>query len=350
MRTRYLLLLLFSVPIGKLPGQQFLNGGFERNDRSCGINLSNNEFNVRVPDVTAYGFQSETDLLRADCGYGAAREGNYFIALYLKNGSDEVALKLSEPLKAGSSYTVRFFDRKGEFKFSNTAKVQLGISTTRQDFGELIYTAPAAGDLWQEREFRFRAPVAAAYITVRIDGPEEAWIFLDGFAVVCPELDLGNDTTYCKVANLPLRVAGEFESYRWSTGDRSDRIVVDSPGAYSVEVDDGGACRLRDTIRIYEVERNCACDVYIPNVFSPDGDGVNDTFLPLSPCELLDYELLLFDRWGQLVFRTTDPAQGWDGRFRQQEAPAGEYVYAVTVRFEYQGRPQAITGTITLLR
>lgn len=77
------------------------------------------------------------------------------------------------------------------------------------------------------------------------------------------------------------------------------------------------------------------CRLYIPNVFSPNGDGVNDLFLPqTSPdCSILDYELTIMDRWGGVVFQTTNINNGWDGVYEGQQMEEGTYVYNIEYGF-----------------
>ena len=95
--------------------------------------------------------------------------------------------------------------------------------------------------------------------------------------------------------------------------------------------------------------------VYIPTAFSPNGDGVNDVFIPLANEEVvsIDY-LLIADRWGETVFQAedlaiNDPTTGWDGNFRGQTAPPAVYVYFMQVRLQ-DGSVQELKGGLTLVR
>ena len=88
--------------------------------------------------------------------------------------------------------------------------------------------------------------------------------------------------------------------------------------------------------------------LYMPDAFSPNGDGINDLFQALG-VRSSDYELRIFTSWGNLVFATADPALGWDGTFASQPAPAGAYVY--TVRYRHvDGRYYTRRGLVHLLR
>lgn len=92
-------------------------------------------------------------------------------------------------------------------------------------------------------------------------------------------------------------------------------------------------------------------EVFIPNAFSPNDDGTNDVFRPFfsSPPAAAGYELLIFDRWGALLFETNDPAEGWGGMFQGQQMQPGVFVYTL----RYQAREGVVrprNGTVSLLR
>lgn len=82
------------------------------------------------------------------------------------------------------------------------------------------------------------------------------------------------------------------------------------------------------------VEADCSNDIYLPNAFSPNFDGVNDIYRVEAKLnqELLSFRLQIFNRWGNLVFSTSDINTGWDGKFKGQSAPSD--VYTVVVEYE----------------
>lgn len=88
----------------------------------------------------------------------------------------------------------------------------------------------------------------------------------------------------------------------------------------------------------------------LPTGFTPNGDGLNDDFRPLGSGEFAtDYQMTIFNRWGQQVFRSLDPHEGWDGRFRGQEAQAGVYAYFITYKNIYN-EEKLVKGNVTLTR
>ena len=89
--------------------------------------------------------------------------------------------------------------------------------------------------------------------------------------------------------------------------------------------------------------------IYIPNIFSPNNDGINDEFEVYG----IFYELKsmeIFDRWGNLLFRSDSPTAKWDGRFQDKELGAGVYVYNIIYLDTSTQRSQNESGTVTLLR
>jgi len=90
--------------------------------------------------------------------------------------------------------------------------------------------------------------------------------------------------------------------------------------------------------------------LYVPTAFTPDGNGMNDVFLPKGQY-LRNYTLRIFNRWGEQVFESFDPAVGWDGKSRRtgKELIPGVYVYRISASDEHN-RPQDFKGTVTIVR
>jgi gliding motility-associated-like protein len=101
--------------------------------------------------------------------------------------------------------------------------------------------------------------------------------------------------------------------------------------------------------------------VLVPNAFSPSGfggsggggsggagDGKNDVFLPLMR-GVTEFELLIFNRWGELLFESTDATRGWDGYYNGKLCQQDVYMYKLTARFE-NGENVVRVGDINLIR
>lgn len=99
------------------------------------------------------------------------------------------------------------------------------------------------------------------------------------------------------------------------------------------------------------VEIGAKEDVF-PNAFTPNGDGANDVFRPIYPCEVIFSNLKIYSRWGALVFETNEPTTGWDGQINGQDAPSDVYAWRVEYEAIRAGKQLRMTenGGVTLLR
>jgi len=88
---------------------------------------------------------------------------------------------------------------------------------------------------------------------------------------------------------------------------------------------------------------------YIPNAFSPDGDQLNETFVPsVIGYDEGSFEFSIYDRWGKQFFYTQNSSQGWDGT--QNGAPTNKGTYIYLVKYKRNSIPKEIQGTVLLLR
>jgi gliding motility-associated-like protein len=156
------------------------------------------------------------------------------------------------------------------------------------------------------------------------------------------------------VPNGYILDAGEgMASYLWSTGDHSQSIEIDMEGWYWVRIISNAGCPGLDSIYIIingELPEEC---LFIPNAFTPDNDGLNDTFKPVARCPITDYRMYIFNRWGEFLFESDDISIGWDGKKHGRSLPGDTYVYKITYRtVSTTGMDQleVATGTVLLLK
>ena len=98
---------------------------------------------------------------------------------------------------------------------------------------------------------------------------------------------------------------------------------------------------------------DCSCTPFVPDAFTPNNDGINDTFQAYSNCLSGNYELRIFDRWGNLLFTSNDINEGWDGIFNGQKMSIGIYIYQVTFEATNNGGElirKVRSGDFTLIR
>jgi gliding motility-associated-like protein len=173
----------------------------------------------------------------------------------------------------------------------------------------------------------------------------QVWVFSH------PQAYLGPDTTICPGSN-PITLADNNYNgvpgmrWLWSTGEKTSSINITSPGSYwATLIVDG--CTATDTINVKE-----DCFIDVPNAFSPNGDGINDYFLPrpLLARGLATFKMTVYNRWGQTVFETDQTeGRGWDGKINGLEQPEGVYVFVVDATF-IDGQKEKHQGNVTLLR
>lgn len=166
-----------------------------------------------------------------------------------------------------------------------------------------------------------------------------------------PAVNVGSDTSMCPNAN-PIQLtevvnAGNAAAkWLWNTGDTTASILVTQPGVYYTTVTLNG-CSSADSIWVKN-----DCYLSIPNVFTPNNDGVNDYFFPRQELSAgaTSFTMNVFNRWGQLIFETQNiNGRGWDGKFNGQNQPEGVYIYTIDVSFK-DGETEHYKGNVTLLR
>jgi len=140
--------------------------------------------------------------------------------------------------------------------------------------------------------------------------------------------------------------------YAWNTGSTEPNLQVGMPGLYAVTVTDEHGCTASDFIQIQIQKKSF---VWVPNIFSPDSDGLND-YLPIyadqSVRRIVNFRI--YDRWGDLCFQRDNfmllqDYDGWDGRFRNKPAPPGVYVWLALVEF-LDGTQSLLEGDVTIKR
>ena len=166
-----------------------------------------------------------------------------------------------------------------------------------------------------------------------------------------------HDTILSRGATLQLSVndgnnnfGGQYQwtpSFGLSDASIADPILNSTTDTiYRVMVTNKYGCMLTDSIR---VKYYTGPDIYVPNAFTPNGDGKNDIFRPIEVgISTLKY-FRVFDRYGQLVFLTQTPGKGWNGFIGSMAAPEGTYVWEVS-GIDLNNHPQFKKGTVILMR
>jgi gliding motility-associated-like protein len=152
---------------------------------------------------------------------------------------------------------------------------------------------------------------------------------------------------FCEKDFMELEVHTDGTSIFWKTGSTDNPITIYKSGVYLVTAFLGNC---EDTAS-YTVEE-CPCLAYIPNAFTPNGDGTNDVFRPSLSCyeTLKLYKLSIYDRWGNLIFWSSDYATGWDGT-TYKGGGCAEGVYNAVIEYTTSKNEHVVKNiAITLLR
>ena len=170
----------------------------------------------------------------------------------------------------------------------------------------------------------------------------------------------GNDTSI--VINEPLQLhAASTDSalvtFTWAPGTWLNDVTIDDPVAtittaidsitYLVTATTPQGCTGSGKIKV--TVYTTLPDIFMPNAFTPNGDGKNDIFRPvLVGISSLDY-FRIYNRWGQLVFATTQNDQGWDGAVSGRMQESGAFVYMIRGK-DYTGKVHTKKGSFVLIR
>jgi gliding motility-associated-like protein len=153
-------------------------------------------------------------------------------------------------------------------------------------------------------------------------------ITLDLTILPSPVIELGEDFSFCEEP-IQLSPGNDYVSYMWNDGSSSPSITIFEDGIYEVTVTDINGCSGSDYIRIIQ---DCLFSIWVPNSFTPNGDGLNDLFVPvLNGVSDKDYGFYIFNRWGEVIFEGHNLADGWDGTINGdfEIVQTGVYVWKI---------------------
>ncbi len=169
-----------------------------------------------------------------------------------------------------------------------------------------------------------------------------------------PVVNLGNDTSILNGSSITLDATGTPNAtYLWQDGTTDSVYFVSDSGTYSVTV--SNLCGFREDsikVTIYFPPEDLECFSVVPNAFTPNGDGLNDVFKPVLQCPAAAYSMKIFDRWGKMIFETSDTGEGWDGTVNGNPVEHGTYAW--TIFYKYTGvlhpGERTVKGVVNLIK
>ncbi|RXK59787.1 gliding motility-associated C-terminal domain-containing protein [Lacibacter luteus] len=160
-----------------------------------------------------------------------------------------------------------------------------------------------------------------------------------------PTVALGNDTSLCYSEQVTLHAKHPLaEAYLWSNNSTDTSITVTTPGLYTVAV--SNFCGVA-TDEIMIDFKDCADMIFVPNIFTPNSDGLNDVLKAKAYFRIDSFELKIYNRWGQQIFVSSSLNIGWNGTMNNQKAPPGQYVW--TLVYKRNDKLYKQKGTVLLI-
>ncbi|NTS41992.1 gliding motility-associated C-terminal domain-containing protein [Flavisolibacter sp. BT320] len=197
-------------------------------------------------------------------------------------------------------------------------------------------------------------------------GKDKAGCFTDTASVAIdvwpiPTVSMGEDFVLSVGSTVTLKptYSQDVSAYQWSHPQTLSCANCPYPTAkpkaetiYGVTVKNNGGCAARDEITVRVICNNG--NLFIPNTFSPNGDGANEQFYPRGTGISRIKSMTIFNRWGEVVFskedyNANDAAAGWDGRFKGRQLASDVYVYVCEVVC-MNNEVLSYKGNVTLLR
>ena len=156
--------------------------------------------------------------------------------------------------------------------------------------------------------------------------------------------NLGNKNLLCLGDSIILS-PGNFNSYVWQDGSTQKTFTVKNAGVYAVNVKSDCV----DTTVSITIQES-SCSVLFPSAFTPGNGGVNQTFRIAQGNVFSQYQLTVFNRYGEKVFESFTASTGWDGKFKGIDAVAGAYVWICNYKTASIRVLKQLKGTVVLLR
>jgi gliding motility-associated-like protein len=170
--------------------------------------------------------------------------------------------------------------------------------------------------------------------------------------VILPVIDLGSDRVICRQEELTLTASPARTDYVWQDGSSGPEYQVTGSGTYVVTLTEQG-CSTSASVEVMVEECNDQILLF-PNVFAPGIGGANGEFRPVkgTDVQIFDYQLNVYDRWGNLLYASNDYLEAWNGRYGNDYMNPGVYIYRATGRYSFglQENTFDIKGDVTVVR
>lgn len=312
-------------------------------------------------------------------GYKKAFEGSAYSGIMTSNAFREyISVELKSPLRAGKNYRIRFYSSVILQANCQSGGLDLLLSSHSPALGQSgtnLNVAPTlsvpihySDESWVCTQVCIRARGGEQFLTLGdLNYPtalhncgegEISYYFIDEVSLeeIIPAPPNEIVLLACGIP-FPIRIDGIAvtgqssipvgSTWEWEDSVYTPARMVSQAGSYRLKLISAQCILSEYFIRVSD--RDCRNTLFIPNIFTPDGDGINDYFEIHSSGIKLE-RLTIYNRIGQPVYSTTDPEFKWDGHTGSTSWPDGVYVYLIRYQVISSGQIVQISGSLTLVR
>lgn len=167
-----------------------------------------------------------------------------------------------------------------------------------------------------------------------------------------PDFKLSYPDTICFDQDFMIDLGNGHSdyTYKWSDGSSNPQLMATAAGQYRVVVTNNNGCKTSDSMMLIP----CHSLLWMPNAFTPNGDGLNDVFEANYDHEAkFTFKMLIFNKWGEEIFRSNDITKGWDGTYKGKPCPADMYTWIISFQLKgtnYAKQKSPIQGNVMLIK
>ncbi len=213
------------------------------------------------------------------------------------------------------------------------AQLNLGFGN---GFNELIFDTICQGQVYDYNGSALNAGGVYGYQAVDVNGCDSVSTLNLTLLPTSDSLWVEIDGNACRDGYLRLQTRGPYNGAIWNAQDTGTSLLVYANGVYNVVA--FGPCGFGTASVLVNDEclptlGEAPSRMFVPNAFSPNGDGLNDIFLPKGN-GVIWYSFRVYNRWGAMVFESNDLQLGWNGQFEGEDQMPGAYLYMIDYKIE----------------
>ena len=289
---------------------------------------------------------------------------------------ESIKTKLNDSLNINKRYCANFYISLSEFSYTRIPNSYILLDTigmlfTKDSIKDTVLPIINSGikvqnDIfnidtvsWFKMSFNFLSNGGEKYLAIGnfediinwpIGTQGLTYVYIDDVSVCeCSfKFNLGNDTTLCDGETLQLKVNMPNATYIWQDGSTDSTYKVTQVGIYWVKAYFADYnITTYDTINI--MYKDCEDTLVIPNIFTPNGDNINDYFV-IKNIEYWNINLQVFNRWGVIVYEDNNYKNNWDGKYKGNPLADGTYFYIIKTKGKDSGNEKEYKGSLMIMR